>query len=129
MSSARCSASLPPPSYLEVETHDSILVAQSHDRNRSRDVILQLDDLLARNRDIGAVGERNIARDLLLDGDLRASNHARFRRQALRIDFDPAGSKQALEPAVDGAVERLIDEQVGGVSAKSERRSAGGRHR
>jgi hypothetical protein len=41
-----CSLSLLAAPYLEVETHDSVLVAQRYDRNCARDVVLRLDDLL-----------------------------------------------------------------------------------
>ena len=113
-----CPLSLLPAAYFKVETDHSVLVAQRHDRNVPRHVVLHLDDLLVGNGDVGAVGEGDIARHLLLDGDLRPSNHGGFTGQALGIDLDAAGSEQTLQAAVDGAVESLIDEQVGGLSAE-----------
>src|SRR5271157_3157302 len=118
--------SLSPAPDLEVETDNSVLVAQRHNGDRSRDVVLELDDLLVRNRDVGAIGQGKIARHLLLDRELRSANHGGFTGESLRIDLDAAGAEQFLQPAVDGAVERLIDEQVGGVSSKAEG-GAGGR--
>src|SRR6266478_7085414 len=96
--------SLLPSPYLKVETDHSVLVAQRHDRNVPGYVVLHLDDLLVRNGNVGAVGQGEIARDLLLDCDLRTANHVGFTGQSLRIDLDAARSEQALQPAVDGAV-------------------------
>src|SRR5260370_20129511 len=110
--------SLLPAPYLKVETNDSVLVAQRHDGNSPRDVVLHLDDLLAGNGDVGAVGQGEIAGHLLLDGDLRSSNHVGFAGQSLRIDLNAACPEQTLQAAVDCAVESLIDQQVGGFSAK-----------
>src|ERR1019366_5262494 len=114
-------ASFLPAPDLKVEADHSVLVAQRHDRNIPRHVVFHLDDLLIGNRDVGAVGEGEVARHLLLDGDLRPSNHGSLTSQTLGIDLDPAGSEQALQAAVDGAVESLIDQQVGGLSAESKR--------
>src|SRR5580658_243559 len=70
--------SLPAAPQLEDEANYTVLVAQPHDRNRPGYVVLRLNDLLVGNGDVGAVGERDIARHLLLDGNLRPSNHGGF---------------------------------------------------
>jgi len=40
---------LPPLPYLDIEAHDTVLVAQRHDRHVAGDVVLHLNDLLRRD--------------------------------------------------------------------------------
>src|SRR6202041_505059 len=109
-----------------VETDYSVPVSQGYDRNVPGYVVLHLDNLLIGNGDVGAVGEGEIIRHLLLDRDLGSSNHGGVARQSLRVDLHPAHPKQTLQAAVEGAVKGLIDEQVGGFSAKA--KGSGGIH-
>src|SRR5208337_4498482 len=61
--------------YLEVETDHPVPVTQGDDRDIAGYVVLRLDNLLVGNFDVGAVGQGDIARHLLLDSDLRTANH------------------------------------------------------
>src|SRR5208282_3855271 len=112
--------------YFKIEADHSVPVAQSYDGNISGQVVFQLDDLLIGNGDIGAVGQGDIAGHLLLDRDLRPANHGGVTGQALGIDLDMAGPEQVLQPAVERAVQRLIDEQIGSVPAKAKGGTARG---
>src|SRR5579863_4733424 len=95
-----------------VKADHAVLVPRSYRRKIPREVILALDDLLVALRHIRAVGKRNVIGELLLDGDLRTARRGiGFRGQALRIDLDAAGSKQLLDAAADGRVDRLVDDQ------------------
>src|SRR3982751_783438 len=78
---------------LHIETDDSVLVAQGHNRHVPGDVIFNLDDLLAGNRNVRAVGNGQIAGDLLFDCDLRPSYDVGFTSQPLRIDLDSTDPK------------------------------------
>src|SRR5882724_2561845 len=99
---------LPLPN-LHIEADHAILVAQGHDRDVSRYVVFHLNNLLRGHRHIRAVGDRQVACDLLLNRHLRPVDYVSLARQALRIDLDPADSKQTLYPTADCGIERLID--------------------
>ena len=52
--------------------------------------------------------------ELLLDRDLRAvADGVGFGSQPLRVDFDIAGSEQALQAVADGGVQRLAEDLSG----------------
>jgi hypothetical protein len=43
---------------LDIEAHDPVLIAERNHRNIARHVVLDLNDLLGRDRDVCAVGDR-----------------------------------------------------------------------
>src|ERR1700736_5535698 len=87
-------------SHADIEADHAVLIARAHHRNVALDVVLALNNLLRTLRDVGAVSERNIIGELLLNRNLRAPRRGvRFGRQALRIDFDPADSEELLHAA------------------------------
>ena len=102
-------------SHADIETDHAILIARAHNRDIAIDIVFALDDLLRALRHVGAVTERNIVGELLLDGDLRSPRgRVGFGRQALGIDLDSADSEQFLHAAADGRVDRLADDEIGG---------------
>src|ERR1035437_9589896 len=110
----------------DIEAHHAVLIARAHHRNIAIDVVFALNDLLRTLRNVGAVSERDIIGELLLDGDLRTPRRGiGFRSQPLRIDLDPADSEKLLHAAAHSRIDRLADDQVGGLvgeHARSEER-------
>src|SRR5438552_12057389 len=86
----------------DVEADDTVLVAGADHGNVPRKEVLPLNDLLRALRDIGAVGERDVVGELLLDGDLRtAGGGVGLGGQALRVDLDAADAKEFLHAAAE----------------------------
>src|SRR5258708_29269021 len=95
----------------DVEADYAVLIAGANHRNATREKIFALDDLLRTLGNIGAVGERDVVGELLLDGDLRAARgRIGLGGQALGIDLDPADAEKFLHTAARGGVDRLIDD-------------------
>src|SRR5713226_1267356 len=55
--------------YFDVDAERAVLIAQSHNRDIAIDVVLHLDHLLLRGAHVRNVGDGQVARDLLFDGD------------------------------------------------------------
>src|ERR1019366_308555 len=92
----------------DIEAHHAVLIARAHHRNIAIDVVFALNDLLRTLRNVGAVSERDIIGELLLDGDLRTPRRGiGFRSQPLRIDLDPADSEKLLHAAAHSGIDRL----------------------
>lgn len=107
------------PTDAHIEADHAILVSRADHRDIAREIVLSPDDLLRTLRDIGAIAEREVVGELLLDGDLRsASGWVGFGGESLRVDLDAADSKQALHAAGGGGVQRLVQNQGGSVTGK-----------
>src|ERR1035438_531165 len=96
----------------QVETHHAVLVANSLYGVFGIDVVLELNDLLCRLRQISDVRQRHIVRNLLLDGKARAwivvgSSHR-------RIDADRTHTKQSRNPITYGLVDELSQHKAAG---------------
>src|SRR5579872_5897176 len=101
------------PPQLHVEADHAVLVASAYDRKIPVDVVLALDDLLRALRYVGAVGQREVVGELLLDGHLRTpSCRVRLGGQRLRVNLDSADSEQLLQTIADSGVQRLINNEV-----------------
>lgn len=80
-----------------IEANHAVLVADGHDGYVTRDVVFALYHLLRRLRDLGAVGERQIAGNLLFEGNCwRGPSRRGFGIQPIRINFDSSNTKEAL---------------------------------
>lgn len=80
-----------------IEADYAVLVADGDDGNVTRYVVFALYNLLRRLRDLGAVGERQIAGNLLLEGNCWCRARRRgFGIEAIGIDFDSSNTKEAL---------------------------------
>ncbi len=64
---------LPAPANLNVKADHPVLIARAHHGDVAVDVVLALNDLLGALRNVGAICERNVVGELLLDRDLGAS--------------------------------------------------------
>jgi len=109
-----------PAADADVEADDAVLIACTDDGKVAIEIVLALDDLLRTLRDVGGVGEGDIVGEFLFDGDLRGvADRIGFGDEALRINFDVAGSEQSLESAADRAVQRLAEDERRGLIGKS----------
>src|SRR5215472_438504 len=101
------------PAEADVDAHHTVQIADGADGNVASHVVLRLDDLLRSLRHGGAVGERESAGDLLLDGHLGAAGKVGFcGAQSLGIDFDTADAEQFLHTIADGGIEGFSDDGV-----------------
>lgn len=98
----------------DVEADYTVLIANADDGNIPTDVVFHLDDLLRSLRNVGAVSEREIVGDLLLDGHLRSADGSGLSAKSLGIDLDTADAKQALYTVAKRGVQRLGENRAGG---------------
>src|SRR5215472_4501973 len=100
-------------SQFHVEADYPVLVTSTHNRKIAVDIVLGLNNLLRALRYVGAVGQREVVGELLLNRDLRtAGRGVGLRRQTLRINLNPADSKQFLQAIADSGIKRLVDDEV-----------------
>jgi hypothetical protein len=103
----------------QVEADHPVLVPGTHHGNVAGEKILTLNDLLRTLRDIGAIGKGKVVGEFLFNRNLGTpASWIGFRGQSLRVDLDPAHSKELLHAVVDGRVERLVDDQIRGFIGK-----------
>src|ERR1700690_4600345 len=77
-----------PAANFHVEADYAVLVADGHNGNIVREVVLDVDDMLGSLLHSGTVGDGQIVGDLLFNRDQGTARQVRFRAQALRVDLD-----------------------------------------
>src|SRR5258708_38094246 len=108
-----------PAADADVEADYAVLIAGANHRNATREKIFALDDLLRTLGNIGAVGERDVVGELLLDGDLRAARgRIGLGGRTLRNYLDTADAEKVLNTTDLVGVNRLAaDDGCGVMSA------------
>src|ERR1700678_2013431 len=96
----------------QVEADDAVLIAGTNDGKVAIEIILALNNLLRALRDVGGIGYGYVVSKFLLDTDLRpVADGVGFAGKSLRVDLDVAGAEQALQPAADGSVQSLTENE------------------
>src|SRR5215469_16984812 len=110
----------------DVEAQHTILVTDPENRNIAAHVVYTLNKLLRCLRHFRAVGEGEIARDLLLQGDRRGgTGGSGFGVQSTRVDFNASNAKQPLRTATQARVQSLAENGTGGLLTDRLGRSIG----
>src|SRR5580692_4372653 len=92
---------------LDDQGEDAGLVAGDDKRDVAVDGDFSLEQLLAGGVDVGRVGERDVAAELLLDGDARSG--VAEGAEVVGIELDAAGAKKFLNAAAHGGAERTAE--------------------
>src|SRR5215472_10925062 len=100
---------------MNIKPQHAVLVAHGHDGDVLINVVLHLDHGLRGLGEIGDIGESDVVVDLLFDRDPR--DRVVLLPDELGIDLHPAasGPEEPLYPAIDGGVQGLTQDGIGGV--------------